>query len=115
VNASLAVLRMICGPRCTPTFPGGCYRNSSTRLRAGQIKPREPRYQQPDATMLRGSANFAVSSASDAGDAALKQLTPPVRGDVAFDELARIRRLEVGAALPALVAFRRIDIWQSPG
>jgi hypothetical protein len=30
VNASLAVFRMICGSRCLPMFPVGCYRNSST-------------------------------------------------------------------------------------
>ena len=36
-----------------------------------------------------------------------KQLTPAVRTDVAFDEFARIRRLEVSAALAAPVALRR--------
>ena len=39
-----------------------------------------------------------------------KQLTPAVRTDVAFDEFARIRRLEVSAALAALVALRRVLI-----
>ncbi len=39
-----------------------------------------------------------------------KQLAPAVRADVAFDEFARIRRLEVSAALAALVALRRVLI-----
>ena len=36
-----------------------------------------------------------------------KQLGPSIWADVAFDEFARIRRLEVGATLAVLVAFRR--------
>jgi hypothetical protein len=39
-----------------------------------------------------------------------KQLAPAVQADVALDEFARIRRLEVSAALAALVALRRVLI-----
>ena len=39
-----------------------------------------------------------------------KQLTPATRADVALDEFARIRRLEVEAAVAALVALGRVLI-----
>ena len=59
--------------------------------------------------MPRCATNQEASRAEASGKRRLclldKQLTPPVRADVAFDELARIRRLEVGAALAALVAL----------
>jgi hypothetical protein len=39
-----------------------------------------------------------------------KQLAPAARADVALDEFARIRRLEVDAAVAALVALGRVLI-----
>jgi len=36
-----------------------------------------------------------------------KQLAPPARADVAFDEFARVRRLKIDTAVAALIVLRR--------